>query len=288
MPLYCTDFESDPFAEGWRAAADGTWQWGSPGGSREFGDPSAAYSGSRVVGTGLAATAGGYPERTVTWIESPMIETGQWSDVRLHYRRWLTVQDGYFDQARILVNGEQAWANLSSQGNNNNTQHHEDRAWMFNDVSLSTRIFQKKVQLRWELDSNGSFELGGWTLDDVCIVANTNSVCGDGVKSYYEQCDDGAGNADVADTCRTTCRIAACGDGIQDALEACDDGNDDDTDDCDSACHVVVPPEAPEDPGGCCSAGGSPRDAAAPLGLALFGLFAVTRRRRSTRRAPAR
>ena len=288
MPLYCTDFEADPFADGWRTADDGHWQWGSPGGSREFGDPSAAYSGSRVVGTGLAATAGGYPERTVTWIESPLIETGQWSDVRLHYRRWLTVQDGYFDQARVLVNGEQAWANLSSQGNNNNTQHHEDRAWMFNDVSLSTRIYEKKVQLRWELDSNGSFELGGWTLDDVCIVANTSSVCGDGVKSYYEQCDDGAANADVADTCRTTCRIAACGDGIQDALEACDDGNDDDTDDCDSGCSIIVPPVDPEDPGGCCSAGGSPRDAAAPLGLALFGLFAVTRRRRSARRAPAR
>ena len=111
--------------------------------------------------------------------------------------------DGFFDEARILVNGESAWANLSSHGNSNNTTHHEDRAWVFNDVALSTRIADKKVKLRFELDANDDFQLGGWTLDDVCIVANTRSVCGDGERSYYEQCDSGDANADVADAVRS-------------------------------------------------------------------------------------
>lgn len=283
MPLYCTDFETDPYAEGWVDDGDGAWQWGAPGGSREYRDPAAAFSGTRVLGTGLAATAGGYPADRTSWIDMPEVQTGQWSDVRLHYRRWLGVEDGFFDEARIRVNGESAWANLSSHGNSNHTTHHEDRAWVFNDVSLSTRIFDKKVQIRFELDADEGFELGGWTLDDVCIVANTRSVCGDGEKAYMEQCDDGAANADAADACRTNCRRAACGDGIIDTGEVCDDGNEDETDDCDNACQVIVPD--PEDPGGCCSSssGSDPRGAAA-LGLLLVGLLA--RRRRAA--APAR
>jgi cysteine-rich repeat protein len=285
MPLYCTDFETDPFAEGWVDDGGGAWQWGVPGGSREHRDPAAAHSGTRVLGTGLAASDGGYPGGRTSWIDTPVIQTGQWSDVRLHYRRWLGVEDGFFDEARIRVNGESAWANLSSHGNNNHTTHHEDRAWVFNDVSLSTRIFEKQVQLRFEIDADDDFELGGWTLDDVCIVANTRSVCGDGEKAYMEQCDNGAANADIPDVCRTNCRTPRCGDGIVDSNEVCDDANQDNLDDCDTTCQIVVPPV--DDPGGCCSAstGADPRGAAA-LALLMMGL--LSRRRRSARPAPAR
>jgi MYXO-CTERM domain-containing protein len=281
VPLYCTDFETNPFEEGWRARGDGAWQWGPPGGSREYGDPAAAHSGTGVIGTGLSATAGGYPDATTTWLESPTIPTGQWSDVRLHYRRWLGVEDGFYDHARIIVNGEQAWANLSSMGNSSKTQHHEDRAWVFNDVALSSRIFRKEVALRWEIESDQAFELGGWQIDDVCIVANVNSVCGDGRKSPAEQCDNGDANADVPDSaCRTTCRIAYCGDAIVDSSEVCDDGNDDDTDDCNTDCDLVDHEIAT--PGGCCSTGdgADPRTALAPLGLGLLGFVLLRRRRR--------
>ncbi|HUQ06663.1 MAG TPA: DUF4215 domain-containing protein [Kofleriaceae bacterium] len=280
MPLYCTDFESDPFAEGWVADSDGAWQWGVPGGSREFGDPAAAFSGTRILGTGLAASAGGYPTDRTVWIESPRIDTGQWSDVRLHYRRWLGVQDGFYDRAAITVNGEQAWANVSSMGNSNNTQHHEDRAWVFNDVALSSRIFNKHVKVRWELDSDDAFELGGWNLDDVCVVANVNSVCGDGRRSPSEQCDQGAANADEPDSaCRTTCRIAYCGDGIVDSNEPCDDGNDDDSDACNTSC-IGNPEPDPYEPAGCCSTGTGARTAFAPFALGFAGLLGMRLRRR--------
>ncbi len=279
MPLYCTDFESDPFAEGWRADGTGAWQWGVPGGSREHGDPTVAFSGTRVLGTGLAASAGGYPRDQITWLESPLIETGQWSDVRLHYRRWLGVEDGFFDRATIKVNGEQAWANLTSMGNSNRTQHHEDRVWVFNDVALSSRIFDKHVKLRWEIDADDTFQLGGWQLDDICVVANINSVCGDGRRSGAEQCDTGDANADVPDTCRTTCRVAFCGDGIVDSNEPCDDGNDDDTDECDSGC-LILAPEDPYEPAGCCSTGTDPRGSLVPFGLGGLGLLVLLRRRR--------
>jgi cysteine-rich repeat protein len=263
-----------------------------PGGSVGFHDPARAYSGTRVLGMGLSASDGGYHPDRVSWVESPTIPTGQWSDVRLQYRRWLTVADGFFDQARVVVNGEQAWANLSSHGDSNHYSHHEDRAWVFNDLSLSSRIFAKEVKIRWELDADDEFELGGWNLDDVCVVANIHSVCGDGVKTINEQCDEGAANADVPDTCRTTCRLARCGDGIVDQNEACDDGNHDESDDCTEMCDPIDHPDVTTQPGGCCSASAGPGGAALPsalvvLGLGLLGL-AARRRTGGPRRARAR
>jgi MYXO-CTERM domain-containing protein len=147
---------------------------------------------------------------------------------------------------------------------------------VFADVALSSRIFAKEVQVRWEIEADDGFELGGWTLDDVCIVANVNSVCGDGRLSGAEQCDDGASNADVADTCRTTCRIPRCGDGIIDELEVCDDGNDDDGDTCDATCQPVE--IDPGDRGGCCSTSSDPRAPLLPLGA--VALLLLYRRRR--------
>ena len=100
-------------------------------------------------------------------------------------------------------------------------------------------------------------------------------MCGDGVKAALEQCDDGDANADAADRCRTNCRFATCGDGVVDTVEACDDGNQDDRDDCNGLCEVVVAP-ATELAGGC-STGGGGGMAGVASGLALALL--VTRRR---------
>ena len=51
-----------------------------------------------------------------------------------------------------------------------------------------------------------------------------------------EECDDGAGNADEADACRTDCTLPTCGDGIVDSDEECDDANFDDFDTCLGSC----------------------------------------------------
>ncbi|HVV86021.1 MAG TPA: DUF4215 domain-containing protein [Kofleriaceae bacterium] len=285
VPLYCTDFEDDPFAAGWVAGGPpGVWQWGEPGGSRGVGDPGVAFSGTHVLGTGLSNGDGAYPPRASTWIDSPAVDVGQWSDVRLHYRRWLNVEDGFFDQASIKVNDEVAWQNLSSRGDGNKTTHHEDKAWVFSDVALSPRIRGHSVTVRWQIDSDEGFQLGGWNLDDVCVVANVNSVCGDGRLSGAEQCDLGDGNRDVADTCRTTCRVPVCGDGIKDSVEACDDGNSDNLDGCTDHCTVYDP--MVDEPGGCCSTGGGGGAGTAVLApLVLGGLLLrpSSRRRRRVR-----
>ncbi len=54
--------------------------------------------------------------------------------------------------------------------------------------------------------------------------------------AVLEECDAGENNADVADACRTNCRLPVCGDGIVDSGESCDDGNDNDFDDCANDC----------------------------------------------------
>ncbi len=77
----------------------------------------------------------------------------------------------------------------------------------------------------------------------ICVAgACVTPLCGDGVVTLPETCDDGGGNSDVtADACRTTCVRATCGDGTRDDGEACDDGAAND-DDVDGACRTDCRP----------------------------------------------
>jgi cysteine-rich repeat protein len=65
-------------------------------------------------------------------------------------------------------------------------------------------------------------------------------ACGDGFVEPPEACDDGLGNADEKDKCRTNCTLPTCGDGITDSGEQCDDGNNDDTDACVLDCKTAA------------------------------------------------
>jgi fibro-slime domain-containing protein len=65
-------------------------------------------------------------------------------------------------------------------------------------------------------------------------------VCGDGVVSLGEQCDDGDNDGGYGE-CEPECKLGArCGDRIVQAEEDCDDGNRLDGDGCGSACRNVV------------------------------------------------
>jgi fibro-slime domain-containing protein len=70
--------------------------------------------------------------------------------------------------------------------------------------------------------SNFNLSLTGF----VKAKSECTSVCGDGVVTPDEECDDGTNNADDAyNGCTTTCeRSAFCGDGTVNGPEACDDG----------------------------------------------------------------
>lgn len=64
-------------------------------------------------------------------------------------------------------------------------------------------------------------------------------VCGDGITSAGEACDDG--NKVETDDCTSQCTLAACGDGfVHTNVEPCDDGNTDDTDSCLNVCEPAT------------------------------------------------
>ncbi len=235
-PLYCTDFETDPEVEGWvhllergndQEGAD-DWQWGSPTATQGSGDPGAAFSGTKVIGNDLGGGRynGTYQPNKTNVMISPVIDTMGHTNVRLQYRRWLNIENSYFDQAQVLSNDQVVWQNLDD--GERGDRHHTDKEWRFSDVDISSTINDSgTVQLRFRLTTDGGLEMGGWTLDDVCVVAygaSSTAICGDGKIDSGEVCDDGntvAGDGCNAD-CTATDTAAGCGNGVVDAGEACD------------------------------------------------------------------
>ncbi len=72
-----------------------------------------------------------------------------------------------------------------------------------------------------------------------CIIVSDNQdVCGDGVATGVEACDDG--NLNSGDGCSSVCTVEAsvCGDNIRAVNEACDDGNTANNDGCSATCQV--------------------------------------------------
>jgi fibro-slime domain-containing protein len=70
--------------------------------------------------------------------------------------------------------------------------------------------------------------------------SDCSPVCGDGIVSAGEQCDDGKNDGGYGE-CGPGCVLGAyCGDGIQQAGEDCDDGNLIDGDLCPNSCRILV------------------------------------------------
>ncbi|MEO7095210.1 MAG: MYXO-CTERM sorting domain-containing protein, partial [Polyangiales bacterium] len=228
--IWCEHFDVDPM---WTNGTNSDWQWGIPK-VNASGDPSTAYAGGAVLGTDVWLD-GRYTGNVISTITAPMIDVPDFDQVHLQLRRWLTVEDATYDQATIAVNGTTVWTNAMSV---NGDLDHIDREWRFQDVDL-TSYAGGPVQLSFTLASDMARELGGWTLDEVCLVGvNKHAACGDSAVDDGEQCDDG--NTTAGDGCSTTC-----------------------TDESD---------------GGCCSAGTDPSGPLL-LGLGIVVVIARRRRR---------
>ncbi len=304
-PIYCTDFETDPADDGWThgltsgQAGEGAddWQWGEPLGMGGSGDPREAHSGDKVFGNDLGGGVynGMYQNSKVNYGLSPTVDTTGYDHVRLQYRRWLNVEDGHFDQGNIYAGDLLVWTNLDSNQDEQSTVHHRDREWRFHDVDVSDQVVDDQVAIKFEIDSDQGLTLGGWTLDDVCLVGWIPTVCGDGLLTGMEQCDDGEQNSDTEpDACRNDCTAANCGDGTVDSGEECDDGNLVDDDDCRTDCTPTLtddPPSEGDDSfivtgGGCgCTLPAGDRSAGG-LSLLALALAAALRRRRPTSPIP--
>jgi cysteine-rich repeat protein len=242
-PLWCEWMDVEPE---WPQSANGSlaWEWATPQADPTTRDPDAAFSGDHVLGMNIGG-AGNYRFNLVSTIDAPAVDVSAFETVRLQYRRWLTVEDSSFDLATIEANGQEVWRNTSSM---TGTLDHIDREWRFHDIDVTPYVADGSMQIRWTLTSDATKQLGGWTLDDVCIV---------GLR-----------------------KIPRCGDGDRDVGEQCDDGNTESDDGCSATCVDEVTAGG----GGCCSA---TRDARGAWLLALLVAMGIYRRRRASSLVPS-
>jgi hypothetical protein len=84
----------------------------------------------------------------------------------LTYDRWLSVEDGYFDNATISANGEVIWTNHSTSESIGD-EHHEDQQWQ--NHSLLLDVTDPTIQFSWDLESDRGLTMGGWTIDNFCV-----------------------------------------------------------------------------------------------------------------------
>jgi MYXO-CTERM domain-containing protein len=173
IEVHCDDFESDDggysheLVSGEEGDGADDWQWGEPAG--QGGDPAAAFSGDNVWGNdlGLEGYNGLYQAEKVNRLFSPAIDTLWYTDVFLHYQRWLHIEDSTYDQGVITANGVEVWRNYQGAGDDQ----HLDGQWVAHAVDLQGEGDQTLLEVGFELHSDGGLEFGGWTVDDVCVYA---------------------------------------------------------------------------------------------------------------------
>jgi hypothetical protein len=180
---YSESFDG-PGDNGWthqQIAVQDDWQHDAPTGKSgsSFGigwsDPAAAYSGAKCWGNDLGLTIGSlfyngaYKPDVDNVLRSPNINCGSVSGGILSYRRWLTVEEGIYDQATIRVEGATVWSNPA-------IGHVLDTSWTLHEIPVAAQVDgNPAVQLEWTLASDGGLELGGWTIDDVQILSKVAS-----------------------------------------------------------------------------------------------------------------
>ena len=170
--LWCASFEDG--GEDWTHAATPAnrdeWEIGAPLGIG--GDPKVAHGGTNVLGMDLSSD-GQYRRNAMTFAESPEIPLQGNTNVRLQYYRWLNVEDGTFDHATIYANDASVWTNYASGNEQVGGFNHTDKEWRFHDIDLSAQAAASTtgtLKLKYELLGDQGFNMGGWTIDDVCIV----------------------------------------------------------------------------------------------------------------------
>ena len=182
--IWCERFDGDPM---WMQ--DGAREWHvavSNPANADAGDPPAAFAGTRWLGTDLTGD-GFYSSDIQTSITSPAIDARSYGRVHLQYRRWLGIEDAANDVATVRVDGTQIWANATTTAR---SLEHVDREWRFVDHDI-TAFAGSPFAVSWTLASNASRVLGGWNLDEICVVGlDKQPRCGDGVVDDGEACDD--------------------------------------------------------------------------------------------------
>jgi hypothetical protein len=169
-------FWSDGFesgGSGWTHAQIATqddWQLGDPAGKSgtssgvAWADPQNAAVGTNCYGNDLGNGIwnGRYQPNVNNWLRSPVIDCTNRTGVRIRFRRWLTVEEGIYDEASLYCNGQLVWENPQ----NGNLI---DTSWQTVEYIVPWADNNPSVQFEWRLQSDAGLHLGGWTIDEVEI-----------------------------------------------------------------------------------------------------------------------
>jgi MYXO-CTERM domain-containing protein len=184
VELYCTDFEdvlgSDFLHElvgGIDEAGADDWQLGYPAGSA--GDPDSAYSGDQLWGNdlGFGNYNGEYQHDKHNRLFSPPIDVSgaNGAPLLLQFRRWLTVEDGYYDHAWVEVDDNHVWENHTTVFEVGD-EHHLDDGWALATYSITDPDDDGFIELSWHMESDQGLAFGGWNLDDVCVYTLATEI----------------------------------------------------------------------------------------------------------------
>ena len=175
--INCNDFEENDggytheLISGRNQEGADDWMWNVPVGSG--GDPDYAASGDKVWGNDLGGEHNGelyngeYQNDKHNRLTTPDYDVSNYDEVLLVYKRWLHVEDGYYDKAQILANGEVVWTNHESRYEVGD-EHHRDMQWQQHVVRIPASELET-LNFSWEIISDAGLSMGGWTIDDVCV-----------------------------------------------------------------------------------------------------------------------
>lgn len=144
---------------------------GGTAGGFDWRDPSAAYSGFGCFGNdlGTGANDGAYSANVHSYLRSPILNLTGRDNVRLRFQSWLSVDGNALDQARVLVNGVQIYANPAAP--------RVDTGWGMQEFDISpVAANNPSVQVEFRLRSNGTNQFGGWAVDDINLFSLTPIV----------------------------------------------------------------------------------------------------------------
>lgn len=161
VPIFSDDVEGgdNGWTHGFSQGQD-DWEHGTVSGWSRT-DPLSALSGTKAWGNNLG---GPYPNSVNNFLESPVIDCSGYEKIRLQFHRWLAVERGIYDQARILVNGYEIWRNEAYRD-------HLDYDWKKQDFDISSYADDNSsVNIRFQTSSDGWVNMGGWTIDDFSLV----------------------------------------------------------------------------------------------------------------------
>ncbi len=187
------------------------WQWGTPVGLA--GDPDFCFSGDGCWGNDLGGERNGqswngeYQNDKVNRLSSPSIEVPSDERLVVQFRRWLNVEDGFYDQARVLIDGEEVWTNHATRQSQGD-EHHQDAQWALETIEVPAELAADgEIVISWEIRSDAGLTFGGWNLDDVGVYTLTSTGSTDpGGDDGVDLPDEEGAGAD-----EDTAEFSACG-----------------------------------------------------------------------------